>query len=266
MARIISVVLGCAAFLWLFPFVWALIASFKPEDEVLSRVWALPSRLAWENYAGALEGLTYARSLANSLGVSTLVAVLQCATGTLAAYAFARMRFPGRGLLFTLFLATLMIPGSVTLTANFLTLSKFNWIDTYAALIIPDMAGGFAIFLLRQFFLTLPKELEEAARLDGAGHLRFLWHIALPLSKPALATVFAFVFIANYNEFLWPLIMTSSEELRTVQVALSTFDSQVGVNWGELMAAAVLTMLPSIVLFSFMQRAFIRGITRSGLK
>ncbi|HEX7004510.1 MAG TPA: carbohydrate ABC transporter permease [Trueperaceae bacterium] len=259
--------LSIGAFLWLFPFVWSLIASLKPADAFFTNVWALPQDPVWDNYLNAYDGLNFLRSFGNSMGVALAVACLQCATGTLAAFAFARMNFPGKEVIFMLFLATLMIPGTVTLTANFLILSKLHWIDTYWALIVPHGASGFSIFLLRQFFKTIPFELEEAARLDGAGRLRFLWSIVLPLSRPALTTVFIFVFIGNYNDFLWPLVMTSSENLRVIQIALSVFtDLEATANYGPLMAAAILTMLPTVVLFAFMQRAFIRGITRSGLK
>lgn len=255
------------AALWLFPFVWAVVVSFKDPSEIVTDIWALPERLVWENYVNAFEGLDYVRTLGNSLLVATSTGLLQCVTGTLAAFAFARLWFPGREILFTVFLATLMIPTTVTLTANFLILQRIGWIDTYAALIFPQAASGFAIFLLRQFFLTIPGELQDAARMDGAGPLRFLWHVVVPLSRPALTTVFVFIFIVNYNEFLWPLIMTSSEEIRVVQIALSTFTDVEGItDFGPFMAAAVLTLLPTVVLFGFLQRAFVRGITRTGIK
>lgn len=263
----VASLLSVGAFLWLFPFVWTLVASVKPGNEFYGNVFSLPSRLAFENYVDAYRDMNYARSLGNSLFVATSAAMLQCVTGTLAAFAFARMRFVGREIVFMLFLATMMIPGTVTLTANFLILSRLDWLDTYWALIIPHGASGFAIFLLRQFFMTIPTELEEAARLDGAGRLRFLWSVVVPLSRPALTTVFIFIFINNYNDFLWPLVMTSSESIRVVQVALDVFqDLESTGTMGPLLAAATLTMLPTVLLFAFMQRAFIRGITSSGLK
>lgn len=265
---LVWMVLLIAAFLWLFPFIWTGVASLKSDSEFYNSIWRLPRQVAWENYANAFSGLDYPLTIGNTLFVSVASAFLQCATGALAAFAFARMRFPGRDLLFTLFLATLMIPGTVTLTSSFLILSRFNWIDTYAALIVPHAASGFAIFLLRQFFMTIPKELEEAARLDGAGPLRFLWSIVLPLSRPALTTVFIFVFISTYNAFLWPLVVTSSERLRVIQIALSIFSDSLGAGTagGQLLAASVLTMLPTIILFMVFQNAFIRGITSTGLK
>lgn len=255
------------ALAWLFPFVWAIVVSLKDPAEIVTDIWSLPERPVWQNYLDAFDGLDYTLTLGNSLIYAVAAAALQCVTGTLAAFAFARLWFPGRGILFIAFLATLMIPTTVTLTANFLILARLGWIDTFAALIVPHAASGFAIFLLRQFFLTIPKELQDAATMDGAGPLRFLWHVVVPLSRPALTTVFVFVFIVNYNEFLWPLIMTSSEEIRVVQIALSTFTDVEGVtSMGPFMAAAVLTLLPTVLLFAFLQRAFVRGITRTGLK
>ena len=264
---LLTLVLALAAFIWLFPFIFSFIASFKTGNELFTNIWGLPERWDLSNYQSAFRGLNFERSFLNSLFVSTSVAVLQCVTGTRAAFAFARMRFPGKEIIFMLFLATLMIAGTVTLTANFLILARLDWIDTYWALIIPHGASGFSIFLLRQFFMTIPVELEEAARLDGAGRLRFLWSVLLPLARPALTTVFIFQFISNYNDFLWPLIMTSSESLRVIQISLSIFtDLEATANYGPLMAAAILTMIPTVIIFAFMQRAFIRGITRSGIK
>lgn len=266
---LITIVLLFAAFFWLFPFAWSVIASLKSDSEFYVNIWRLPERAEWQNYTNAFSGLDYPLTIGNTLYVAAASALLQCVTGALAAFAFARMRFPGRDLLFTLFLATLMIPGTVTLTSSFLILARFNWIDTYAALIVPHAASGFAIFLLRQFFMTIPTELEEAAYLDGAGRLRFLWTVVLPLSKPALTTVFVFIFISTYNAFLWPLVVTSSERLRVIQIALSIFSDSIdggSTAGGQLLAASVLTMLPTIILFMIFQNAFIRGITRTGLK
>src|SRR5690606_30790172 len=183
-----------------------------------------------ENYAQAFDRMNYELSFRNSMFYAAGAATLQCITGALAAYAFARIEFPGRGLLFMLALATLMIPGTVTLTADFVIINNLGWLDTFAALIIPHGASGFAIFLLRQFFLTLPKELEDAAKLDGAGPLRFLFYVALPLARPALLTVFIFVFINAYNDFLWPLIMTSSRNMRVLQIAMETFRDEMGAG------------------------------------
>jgi len=267
-STVVTVIMCALAFFWVFPFVWSLLTSVMTTAELGRGGFNLPRTPVFENYSQAFDRMNYALSFRNSIFYAGGAAILQCITGALAAYAFARLEFPGRGVLFTLALATLMIPGTVTLTANFVILNDLGWLDTFAALIIPHGASGFAIFLLRQFFLTLPKELEDAAKLDGAGPIRFLLYIALPLARPALVTVFIFVFINAYNDFLWPLIMTSSREMRVLQIAMETFRSELGAGLiqGPLIAGAVLTMIPTIILFMFMQKAFIRGITRSGLK
>jgi multiple sugar transport system permease protein len=264
----IAAFISFMAFTWLFPFIWAILSSLKTPGELATGSLSLPSEVFWQNYRNAYDGLNYMRSLRNSFIFAGGAALMQCVTGTLAAFAFARMNFPGKEIIFMMVLATLMIPTTVTLTANFLILSSLGWINTFLALIVPNGASGFAIFLLRQFFMTIPVELEESARLDGAGRLRFLWHIVVPLSRPALTTVFIFVFISSYNEFLWPLIMTSSRDMRVLQIGLQAFSDELGsgIVQGPLMAAALLVMIPTILLFMVLQRAFIRGITRSGLK
>jgi multiple sugar transport system permease protein len=268
MDRVVTIALLLLALLWLFPFLWALLSSLKSAQELATGNMGLPRSPMWQNYADAFVRMNYLGSLRNSFIYAGGAALLQCVTGALAAYAFARIVFPARELLFMLVLATMMIPATVTLTANFVILQELGWINTFLALIVPHGASGFAIFLLRQFFMVIPKELEDAAWLDGAGRLRFLVHVALPLARPALATVFIFIFIQNYNAFLWPLVMTSSESLRVAQVSLTTFQDELGtgLQQGTLMAASILTLLPTVILFSFLQRAFIRGITQTGLK
>jgi len=267
-STLVTLIMCVLAFIWLFPFVWSLLTSVMTPAEIGRGGFNLPRNPQFGNYAQAFDRMNYALSFRNSVFYAAGAAGLQCITGALAAYAFARLEFPGRGVLFMLALATLMIPGTVTLTANFVILNNLGWLNTFWALIIPHGASGFSIFLLRQFFLTLPHELEDAAKLDGAGPLRFLVYVALPLARPALVTVFIFVFISAYNDFLWPLIMTSSRNMRVLQIAMETFRDEMGAGivQGPLIAGAVLTMIPTIVLFMFMQKAFIRGITRSGLK
>lgn len=263
----VGVLMSLVAALWLFPFVWTVISSMKSPAEISSQVWGLPSGIHWENYVDAFNSLQYVMTLRNSLFVAVSTALLQCVTGTLAAYAFGRMVFPGRDLLFTLALATLMIPGTLTITGNFLILRSLGWIDTFWALIIPSSASGFSIFLFRQFFKTIPNELEDASRIDGAGRLRFLAHVAIPLSKPALTTVFVFTFIGAYNEFLWPLIMTRSMDVRVIQIQLSRLSSEFGLDAPAVsMAASAMVLAPTIVVFSFLQKAFIRGIARTGIR
>ena len=265
---LIITVMCFLTFLWLFPFIWAFLSSLKSATELATGSFGLPREWRWDNYVQGFERMNYMRSLTNSFIYAGGAAAMQCVTCSLAAYALARIKFPGSEIVFMLALATLMIPTTVTLTANFIILHGLGWIDTYLALIVPFGASGFAIFLLRQFFMSIPDELEDAAKIDGAGHLRFLLHVAAPLSRPALATVFIFVFISEYNNFLWPLIMTSSPGLRVTQVSLTMFTDELGtgLNQGPLMAASVLTLLPTVILFAFLQRTFVRGITQTGLK
>lgn len=265
---LVLVAMSAVAFAWLFPFVWALLSSLMTTAELSAGGLKLPAEPNWANYYQAFDRMQYPRAFGNSLIYAVGAALLQCITGTMAAYAFARMTFPGRDVLFILALATLMIPGTVTLTANFVILNELGWLNTHLALVIPHGASGFAIFLLRQFFMTIPRELEDAAKLDGAGPLRFLVAVAVPLARPALVTVFVFIFISAYNDFLWPLIMTSSRDMRVLQIALRTFSEELGsgIIQGPLMAAAIITMIPTIALFVVAQKAFIRGITRSGMK
>lgn len=265
---VILVLMSVLVFAWLFPFVWALLSSLKSPVELASGSFSLPKEWRLDNYAEAFKRMSYPQALGNSFIYAGGAALMQCVTCSLAAFALARMRFPGKEVFFLLALATLMIPGTVTLTANYVILHNLGWINTYAALIIPHGASGLGIFLMRQFFMGIPDELEDAARIDGAGPFRFLMSVALPLSRPALATVFIFIFISEYNSFLWPLIMTTSKELRVTQVALTMFNDELGsgLNQGPLMAAAVLTFIPTVILFIFLQKAFVRGITQTGLK
>jgi multiple sugar transport system permease protein len=190
----------------------------------------------------------------------------QIVTCSLAAYAFARLQFRGRDILFYLFLGTMMIPGQVTMIPSFLMLHWLGWIDSYAALIVPGLASAFGTFLLRQFFLSIPRDLEDAASIDGCSRFGVLWRIILPLSRPALATLAVFTFMGVFNDFLWALVVVSSEEMKTVQLGLAIFRDRYQTDWGQLMAASVTATLPILLVFFFAQKYFIRGITLSGLK
>ena len=190
--------------------------------------------------------------------------LLQTVVAILAAYAFARLRFPGRGLLFVLYLGTLMIPQQVTIVPLFLMMRSLGWIDTFWALILPSAFHALGVFLLRQFFMTIPRELEESAFMDGAGRLRILWSIILPLSRPALATLILFTFIREWNSFLWPLVATASQDMRTVSVGLTLFIGQYGTEWHLMMAAATVTLLPVLLVFALAQRHYIEGIAMTG--
>jgi len=186
--------------------------------------------------------------------------------GAMAAFAFAKMRWKGRDGMFVVFLSAMMIPGEVTLIPNFITVNFLGWIDSYMALIIPGLSSIFAIFLLRQFFMTIPRDLDDAALVDGCGRLRSLFQVILPLSRPALLTVGLFSFLDSWNELLWPLVVTNSEKMRVVQVGIAAFQTKFGIDYGLVMAGTTMVTLPIIILFLFVQRHFIEGIALSGIK
>lgn len=245
------------------PFIWMVLTALKPDSEVFNLAW-LPSRPAWENFPRAFTFFPFARFLSNTLIVATGGTALNLVTSVLAAYAFARLRFRGRDALFLLYLGTLMIPQQVTIVPLFLMMRQVGWVDTFWALILPSAFHALGVFLLRQFFMSIPRELEESALIDGAGRLRILGQIILPLSKPALATLAVFTFIREWNAFLWPLIVTTSPEMRTLPVGLSLFNGQYGTEWHLLMAAATVTLLPTLLIFAVAQRYFVEGIALTG--
>ncbi len=252
------------------PFAWMILTSLHPSHGSLpDPAHLLPARLHFENYRTVLQmdATPFLRYLGNTALVAVCVVAGQLLFCSLAGYGFARLRFRGRDLLFMLFVATMMIPGQVTMIPAFLVVRSLGWLDTYLALIVPGISSAFGIFLMRQFFLSLPSELDDAARLDGCSEFGLYWRIALPLSAPALATLAAFSFIAAWTDFFWPLLVTSSTQMRTLEVGLSLFKDSFGTtNWPLQMAAAVLTLLPVLFVFLFTQRFFVRGIALTGLK
>jgi multiple sugar transport system permease protein len=262
-APVSYVMLTTLAAACLVPFVWMVLTALKPENELFSRTW-LPSTPAWDNFPRAFTFFPFARFLSNTMVVAVGGTLLHLVTSVLAAYAFARLRFRGRDALFLLYLGTLMIPSQVTIVPLFLMMRDFGWVDTFWALIVPPAFHALGVFLLRQFFMTIPRELEESALIDGAGRLRILAQIVLPLSKPALATLAVFTFIREWNAFLWPLIATTSPDMRVLSVGLSLFNGQYGTEWHLLMAAATVTLLPTLLIFALAQRYFVQGIAVTG--
>jgi multiple sugar transport system permease protein len=263
----LHVVLYGLAFVTVAPFLWMLLTSFKELPEILQYPprW-IPERFILDNFKSAFTAAPFGRYYLNSIFVASAVTVGQIITCSMAAYVFARFRFPGRDVLFYLFLGTMMIPGQVTMIPGFMVLYWLGWVDTYYALIVPGLASAFGTFLLRQFFLTIPRDLEDAASIDGCSRFGILWRIILPLSKPALATLAIFTFMGVFNDFLWALIVVSSDDLKTVQLGLAIFRDRYQTDWGQLMAASVTATLPILVVFFVAQKYFIRGITLSGLK
>jgi multiple sugar transport system permease protein len=214
----------------------------------------------------ALTSLPFGRFYFNSFFVSISVTILQLLTSSLAAFAFARMRFRGRDTLFMVYLATLMIPFPVLLIPNFIMVSKvFDWYDKYQALIIPPAFSAFSTFLMRQYFRGIPLELDDAARIDGASSWRIWWNIIMPNSQPVIAALAIFIFLGTWNDFLWPLVVTNSENMRTIPVALNSFQGQFSTKWQLLMAAAVVATLPVLTVYVFAQKWFIRGIALTGM-
>ncbi|MGH2531783.1 MAG: carbohydrate ABC transporter permease [Thermomicrobiales bacterium] len=276
-------VVVCGAVLVAFPFLWMLLTAFKNLQE--SNAYPptlLPRNWHWQNFRDAwtTPPSTLGRYLFNSALIATVGTGLQLVFCTLSAYAFARLRFPGRNALFLVVMATTMVPNEVTLIPNFVTIRSFPFAggndltgnggiglyDTYAGIILPGLAGAFTIFLLRQAFMQVPNDLWEAAQLDGAGSARFLVGVLLPLTLPALLTVAIFGFVARWNALLWPLIITRSEHLRPVQLAMTYYQSEFLTDHGLVMAASVLVTLPIILLYVLVQRQFIEGIAGTGLK
>jgi ABC-type glycerol-3-phosphate transport system permease component len=252
------------------PLGWMISTSLKrPMDVfVLPPKW-LPSPPQWGNYREIFRGAPFDRYLLNSALVSSLSVLGSVLSCSLAAYGFARLRFPGRDLIFIVLLSTLMLPESVTLVPRFIVFEKLGWLNSFKPLIVPSFFGSaFQIFLLRQFFRTIPNDLEDAARLDGAGTFRIFATIVLPLSKPALVTVAIFSFIFSWNDFLRPLLFLNTEDKYTVAIGLLNFtgSDRVGPQMHLLMAASFLTTVPVLVVFLLAQRLFVKGIVFSGMK
>jgi len=250
------------------PFLWLLSTSLKTDAAMFKMPpqW-VPRPVTLEHYKEAVIEFDALRYMGNTLVIvvfTTIGTLLSCSMG---AYAFSRLRWPDRGVIFSVLLATMMIPAQVRMIPVYVMFSKLRWVDTFLPLIVPAFFGNaFFIFLLRQFFLTIPEELLEAARLDGAGEWRVFWQIILPLSKPALLTVMIFTVLRSWNDFLGPLIYLSSEHKRTLALGLAHLRGVQGTEWGLLMAAAMLMVLPALLLFFVAQRFFIEGIALTGTK
>jgi multiple sugar transport system permease protein len=259
--------LSLGALIMLLPFWWMLVTSVRLPEEVYSfppDFW--PAHWHWENYQKVIAAAPFARFFLNTLVVATVVTLGNLLFSAMAGYSFARLEFKGRDLVFWLFLASMMIPGQVTMIPVFVLMARLGWIDSYLGLTVPGLVGAYGIFLTRQYFLNLPADLENAARLEGATEWQVFWHVALPLAKPVLAVLGVFSFMGAWTDFLWPLLMTNSLSMRTLEVGLSVFKTQYTVNWPLQMAASLLIQLPIIALFVATQRYFTRGIVLTGMK
>jgi multiple sugar transport system permease protein len=271
-ASLFLFLLACAGgLLTLVPFYLMLVMSLKTSSEIADNPWALPHIPQWINYVHTwkIEGtdVTFAQFFQNTTFIAVLSTVGTTLSSSLVAFGFARLRFPGRDRLFVLLLATMMLPGIVITIPSYIGFRYLNWIDTFYPLIVPQFfAGAFNVFLLRQFFLTLPRELDEAALLDGATYFQIYWRVLLPLTLPALITVGLFAFIGHWKDLMGPLIYLNSTEKQTLELGLRTFQTIRGTEWNLLMAGSVIVLIPLLVLFFIGQRYFVQGIVMSGLK
>jgi ABC-type glycerol-3-phosphate transport system permease component len=265
----VIVMLCFGAALFSIPFLWTVSTALKTNEQVFAvpPQW-IPNPFQWENFKRAWTELPFPVFVQNTIFVTILATIGQVFTASLVAYGFARFKWRGRNVLFYLMLSTMMLPSQVTMIPVFLLWRQFNLIDTFAPLVAPAFFGGgaFTIFLLRQFFMTIPRELDEAAMLDGANPFMIWWRILLPLSRPALITVVLFSFIGHWDDFMGPLIYLNSMEKYTVSIGLRMFQDQFGTQLELLMAAALIHILPTIILFFVAQRYFIKGIALTGLK
>lgn len=262
--------MALGALVMISPTAWMLSTSLKHESAVLSAVpkW-IPNPATMENFLELFtqtQDFPVIRWLANSLFVSTSVTLLVLFVASTAAYAFARLEFKGRDSMFMVVVATMIIPAQITLIPVFLIVQKLGWFNSYFGLIIPGLAGGFGVFLLRQFFLSIPVELEEAAFMDGSGPVGIYWRIILPLAKPALAALAIFTFIGSWNDFAWPLIITNDINMRTLPIGIMIFQGRYTQEFGLTMAAAAVCTIPIIIAFLIFQKRITEGIAMTGIK
>jgi multiple sugar transport system permease protein len=269
-ARLLGLaVVAAGAALFLAPFAWMVSTSLTPFERlfVTPPQW-LPSPIRWQNYADAFSTFPFLRYAGNSTLVAVVATLGKLLSGSLVAYSFARLRWPGRDACFVILLSTLMLPDMVTLVPQYLLFKQLGWLNSYLPLVVPYFFGGtpFTVFFLRQFFLTIPLELSEAARIDGASDWRIYWQIVLPLSKPALAAIAVLSFVHEWNELLKPLIYLNDLDLYTIPIGLLSFRGEFGTYFHLLMAASLLALTPVLILFFLAQRFFVEGLVLSGIK
>ncbi len=262
---LIWLLLAAGAAMVLTPFVYMVATSLETNAQIGSLTpQFIPQPFEWGNYQSVWEQLPIGRFFVNSLIVAGSITCCQVITASLAAYAFARLRFPGRSALFAVYLATLIIPFQVTLIPNYILIHYLGWHNTYQGMIAPFVSSVFSTFLLRQFFLTLPADLEEAALLDGAGHFSIYARIVMPLAKPALAALVIFAFLGSWNNFLWPLVVVDTESLKTLPLGIIEFQSQYTIQWNLLMVGASLSLIPVLIVYVIAQRWIVEGIALTG--
>ena len=267
-AILLYVVLILIALAFLLPLYWVVVTSLKTEGDVMRMPPEFfPTVLHWENYVELMSRFNFALYAFNSLKVSVLGVIGALFSCSMAAYVFARMDFPGKNILFALLMSTMMLPSQVTLIPQFLIFSRLGLMNTHVALFLPDfLAKAFGVFLLRQYFMTVPKELEEAARIDGCGTFRVYWQICLPLAKPTLATLAIFTFMDNWNDLLRPVIYLNEDAKRTITVGMALLESPTTTTWTLMMCGAVVSIIPLLIVYLFAQKYFVEGTATSGLK
>ena len=256
------------ALVFVVPLFWVLSASLKDVREIYTfpPVW-IPTEPKFSNYSEAWNSAPFGRFYLNTIITTLFGVALEVVNAVLTAYALVFLRFPGRNIIFVVLLAALMVPIHVTILPNYLTIASLGWVNTYQGIILPGASVAFGAFLLRQHFLTLPSEIMEAARLDGAGHLQTLWYVLLPISKPMLVTVTLVSVVTKWNDFLWPLIATNSTGMRTLPIGLSYLFNQEGASqWGLIMAATIFVILPILLLFLRWQKHIVSGLTSGATK
>lgn len=264
---LIYILLTAGAATTLLPFVWMILSSLKSSTEVqqmpptfLPRVWH------FDNYVTAWNAAPFGTYFLNTILVTAVTTAAVIFTSILAAFAFSRLRFPGRDLLFALLMATMMIPGEMLTITNYVTISRIGWMDTKQALIVPWIANVFYIYLLKQFFMQMPESLYYAAKVDGCSDWRYLWRIMVPNNRQAVSTIGILSIISGWNAFLWPLIITNSDENRVLSIGLTQFQSDVGTEYELLMAAAAILVIPMVIIYIILRRQVITSVTRSGIK
>lgn len=264
---VLYAILLLAAATMFVPFLWMLSTSLKSSQFILSMPPEFfPNPLTFDSYKKLLEILPFGRMMVNSFAIAIIVTIGQVITSAMAAYVFARMEFRAKNTLFLIYLATMMVPSQVTIVPLFILMRYLGWINTYQAIASPMIFSAFGTFLLRQSFLSIPKELEEAAFIDGASHWTVFWKIVMPVSRPALATLSVFAFMQAWNAYLWPLFVTNDENIMTLPVGLSLLHGRYLTEWNLVMAGAVVTVIPMLIAYIFAQEYFVKGVVTSGLK
>lgn len=261
------IVLVIFAIVTLFPFYWMIASSLKSSFEVIQTPPTLiPNKIMWQNYSTALKMAPFARYFLNTIIVTILSIISTVIIAILSAFAFSHLEFKGRDMIFSIFLASMMIPGEVLIVTNFKTISALKWIDTYQALFVPYMANVLYIYMLREFFLKIPKQLYYAAKVDGSSDWKFLWRIVVPMAKPSIITICILVGINSWNAFLWPLLVTNSEKMRVLANGLTAFQSDAGNQYELIMAASTIITMPIIAVYIFLHKKIMSGISIGGIK